>query len=375
MFMKRKEITFDRFVRIMAVIVGLVLTYLLLDRLSGVLLPFLIAWLMAYMLFPIVLFFQHKCRLKSRALSIVVTLLVVLGCISGALYCIVPPVVEESVRLKNIAIDYLTHDGTIKDVTDEMLVFVRNQIDINKLLEVLTVDDVTTFVEKAVPKMHQIITSSFNMVVGVVCSLISLIYMFFILMDYEEMSVGIIKMVPPSRRGIVKNVLSDVERGMNGYFRGQSLIAFLVGIMFSIGFMIIGLPLAIPLGLFIGLLNLVPYLQTLGLVPTIVLALLKAHDTGTSFWSIMLAAFIVFAVVQSIQDWFLTPRIMGKVTGMKAAIILLSLSVWGSLLGFVGLIIALPLTSLLASYYKRYVIEDGEEQTEVSQQTPGDTNP
>ena len=154
----------------------------------------------------------------------------------------------------------------------------------------------------------------------------------------------------------------DVKNGMNAYFRGQSLIALLVGILFSIGFLIIDFPMAIGLGLFIGFLNLIPYMQTLGFIPTIILALVKAADTGQNFWIILLSAFIVFAVVQTIQDVILTPRIMGHVMGMNPAIILLSLSIWGSLLGIIGLIIALPLTTLLISYYRRFVLKetDGE---------------
>jgi predicted PurR-regulated permease PerM len=74
-------------------------------------------------------------------------------------------------------------------------------------------------------------------------------------------------------------IVTDVKEGMNRYFRGQSLVAFLVGILFSIGFLIIDFPLAIGFGLFIGLLNLVPYLQLIAFVPTILLALLKAADT------------------------------------------------------------------------------------------------
>ena len=148
---------------------------------------------------------------------------------------------------------------------------------------------------------------------------------------------------------------------MNAYFRGQSLIALTVGILFSIGFSIIGFPMAIGLGLFIGLLNMVPYMQVIGLVPTIFLALLEARDTDRSFWWLMLLALIVFAVVQLIQDLILTPRIMGKVMGLKPAIILLSLSVWGSLLGIIGLIIALPLTTLIWSYYKRLLQIENDE--------------
>ena len=153
-------------------------------------------------------------------------------------------------------------------------------------------------------------------------------------------------------------VAHDVKSGMNAYFRGQSLIALCVGILFCIGFLIIDFPMAIGLGLFIGLLNLIPYLQLVGFIPTVILALVKAADTGQSFWLILLCALAVFAVVQTIQDVFLTPRIMGHAMGLKPAIILLSLSIWGSLLGIIGLIIALPLTTLLISYYRRFILKE-----------------
>ena len=109
------------------------------------------------------------------------------------------------------------------------------------------------------------------------------------------------------------------------------------------------------------LLNLVPYLQTLGFAPAILLALLKAHDTGGNFWLIMIGFTIAVLIVQTLQDAVITPKVMGKVTGLSAAVILLSLSIWGTLLGFIGLIIALPLTTLLISYYKRYVLKENED--------------
>lgn len=143
---------------------------------------------------------------------------------------------------------------------------------------------------------------------------------------------------------------------MNRYFRGQALVAFCVGILFSIGFLIIDFPMAIALGLFIGALNMVPYLQIIGFLPTVILAILKAADTGENFWVILAGALVVFIVVQAIQDGFLVPRIMGKITGLNPAIILLSLSIWGSLLGMLGMIIALPLTTLMLSYYQRFII-------------------
>jgi predicted PurR-regulated permease PerM len=158
-------------------------------------------------------------------------------------------------------------------------------------------------------------------------------------------------------RSFAVQLVNDITQGMNLYFRGQGIVAFCVGVLFSIGFLIIGFPMAIGLGMFIGLLNMVPYLQLLGFIPTILLAVVKAAETGESFWFILLGALIVFAVVQVIQDTILTPKIMGRVMGMNSAIILLSLSIWGSLMGILGMIIALPMTTLLITYYQRYVIE------------------
>ena len=353
-----KEITFDRFVRALMAVIVVVLLYVLLRKLSGVLIPFFVAWLVAYLLYPAVCFFQYRCRLKSRVLSILVTLLIVTGVLVGAGCLVIPSAIEEVARLKNMIVDYVATDQMVNSVSDEVELFLKRHIDYRQIVSALTFEDVSSLVERGLPQVFRLISNSVNTLVGVVASFISIIYLFFILLDYEQMSRGIIRMVPPAKRTLVHGVLKDVKHGMNSYFRGQSLIAFLVGILFSIGFLIIDFPLAIPLGLFIGMLNLVPYLQTLGFIPTIVLALLKAHDTGENFWAILLAALAVFAVVQTIQDMILTPRIMGRVMGLNAAVILLSLSVWGALLGFIGLIIALPLTTLIISYYKRYVLEE-----------------
>ena len=101
-------------------------------------------------------------------------------------------------------------------------------------------------------------------------------------------------------------------------------------------------------------------LHTFALIPTAFLALLKAADTGQNFWIIFASALIVFAVVQILSDMVITPKIMGKAMGLNPAILLLSLSVWGALLGFIGLIIALPLTTLIIAYWQRYVTKEGD---------------
>ena len=115
--------------------------------------------------------------------------------------------------------------------------------------------------------------------------------------------------------------------------------------------------MAVAFGMFIGMLNMVPYLQLISLPIAALLCIVGYVDTGVDFWLIFWETMAVYIVVQAIQDLILTPKIMGKAMGLNPAIILLSLSIWGSLLGIMGMIIALPLTTLVLSYYVRYVVQ------------------
>jgi predicted PurR-regulated permease PerM len=356
--MLEKEITFDRVVRwlIAALIaVGLVL---LINRLSKVLLPFFIAWIMAYMIYPFVCFLQNKCRLKYRVLSIVVALLVVFAVITLAAFLVVPPIIEESLRMAKLITVYFHDTFASSEFMANIQGMLQSYASDDSLMKLLQHSSVMDVAENLVMKAWEFLSGTINFAIGLLGSLVVLLYLFFILMDYEKISDGWIRFIPAGQRKFASMVAGDVKSGMNAYFRGQSLIALLVGILFSIGFLIIDFPMAIGLGLFIGLLNLIPYLQLVGFIPTIILALVKAADTGQSFWVIILCALAVFAVVQTIQDVILTPRIMGHVMGLNPAIILLSLSIWGSLLGIIGLIIALPLTTLLISYYRRFILKE-----------------
>lgn len=355
--MLEKEITFDRFIRglIAVAIVGLALY--ILNRLSNVLLPFFIAWFFAYMIYPAVKFFQYRLHLKSRLLAIVVTLLLFLGCLTGVLYLIIPPIVAEFMKFREVTGEFIRQNGGA-GIAVAVETFLQQHIDENAIMQLLHEKNIVEALKVAINQLWNLLSQTVDIIFALVGFCIVLLYLFFILIDYEELSNGWIKLVPKGSRRIATRLVDDVQRGMNSYFRGQALVAFLVGILFSIGFVIIDFPLAIGLGLFIGLLNLVPYLQAVGFIPTILLAILKANDTGESFWLILLSACIVFIVVQSIEDAFLVPKIMGKIMGMNPAVILLALSVWGSLMGIIGLIIALPLTTLILSYYRQFIALD-----------------
>ncbi len=184
-----------------------------------------------------------------------------------------------------------------------------------------------------------------------------MLYLVFIMLHYERLMLSSRQLLPYNHRRRVFRIFDDIKMAMNRYFRGQFLIAFSVGILFSIGFLIIGLPMAVVMGMFIGMLNMVPYLQLISLPITAILCLVAFVSGNADFWVIFWEAMAVYVVVQLIQDLILTPKIMGKAMGLNPAIILLSLSIWGCLLGFMGLIIALPLTTLILSYYDLYVVQ------------------
>ncbi len=353
----QKEITFDSFVRgilAAALFVGFVM---LLNRLSSVLLPFFVAWLVSYLMFPLVKFFQYRCHLKYRLLGIICSFLVVGIVLTGLFWLIIPPMLEESIRVKDLLLSYIRSDATMSNIPNLIEDFIRENITEKEVKAMITQEGFQNAVKEAVPRVWAVIVQSVNIVSSIFSLTMVVLYTLFILLDYEEIAKGWVEMLPRRMRSFALKVVADVEQGMNLYFRGQAVVALCVGVLFSIGFLIIDFPMAIGLGMFIGLLNMVPYLQLLGFIPTILLAVVKASDTGQSFWLIMLAALIVFAVVQIIQDTVLTPKIMGHVTGLNSAIILLSLSVWGSLLGIMGMIIALPLTTLLISYYQKYIVK------------------
>jgi predicted PurR-regulated permease PerM len=226
------------------------------------------------------------------------------------------------------------------------------------LQSVLKDENLMAVIKKVAPQLWNILNGSISVIIGTMAMVIVFLYLIFILIDYEKVTKGMFDIIPGKYRGLITEIIQDLEQGMNRYFRGQALVAIIVSVLFCIGFSIVGLPLAIAMGLFLGVLNLVPYLKTIAIVPGTFLAFLQSVETGQSFLSVMLWLVAIFMFIQVIEDMFLVPKIMGKVTGLNPAIILLSLSVWGSLMGMIGLIIALPLTTLIISYYKRFVLNE-----------------
>jgi predicted PurR-regulated permease PerM len=356
--MPQKEITFDKFIRYSGIVLLVIAVILLVKYLSAVLIPFFVAWVFAYLLFPVVKFIENKLHVHVRALSIIITLIFVIAIIGGIIYLIIPPMIEQFQKLYDILANWMhtsTHTNDLSAWLSEKITENQHQIE-----QFFKSKDFADALKTAMPKVFSVLGQTANVVISIVASLITLLYTFFILLDYEYLTTNWIRIFPKKNRPFWHELAQDVERELNNYIRGQGLVALCMAIMFCIGFTIMDFPMAISLGILIGILDLIPYMHTFALIPTAFLAMLKAADTGQSFWLIFGMAVGLFIVVQVITDMVVTPKIMGKAMGLNPAILLLALSVWGALLGFIGLIIALPLTTLIIAYWKRYVTKEEE---------------
>jgi len=351
-----KEITFDKFIRWAGIVTLVIAVLYITNYLSEVLLPFFIAWFFAYLLYPVVKFIENKLHVKVRAISILLAMGAAIAIVGGVIWLIIPPMIDQFDKLGEVLTRWVhqtTHTNNLTMLIKEWLQ--DNQTTIERFLKS---KDFSDALKTTMPKVFSVVSQTATVLMSIVASMITLLYMFFILLDYETLTANWVRIFPKKNRPFWSALMKDVERELNNYIRGQGMVALCMGIMFCIGFTIIGFPMAIGLGILIGIMDLVPYLHTFALIPTAFLAMLKAADTGQNFWVVFGLAVLVFCVVQVITDMVVTPKIMGKAMGLNPAILLLSLSIWGALLGFIGLIVALPLTTLLIAYWQRYVTRE-----------------
>jgi len=356
-----RSFTFDRVVRL-ALFAGFAwCLVLLLDYLSDVLLPFVTGLVVAYFLDPVTNRVQHV--IKPRVLAALFTLVSITLAVFLVVWFMVPMVGNELADMGR-TVSKMAADTELAQAAKERLP--ENVWE--EVNEILKREDVKRYLtsdgavqmakdtaKKLLPGVWGMLSGAANVLTFITGLLVIMLYVVFLLIDYDNMAARWRDYLPPGMRDDVSGFVGEFIQATNRYFRSQALVACCVAVLFAIGFSIIGLPLAILMGIFIGLLNMVPYLQIVGTIPCLLLAGLKALEQGDNFLGALGLVLLVFGVVQLIQETVLVSRVQGEAMGLSPAIILLSISVWGKLLGFLGLILALPLTCLGLTYYRRYL--------------------
>ena len=357
----RREFTFDRIARMLVLSVLILLIYVAVQAIWSVILPFLLAGIFAYVMMPLVRFFQYTLRLRSRGLSVILTLLLLGAVVYLAVIFIIPSINAEIEKTLQVIAGYSSGQDILTMILPRNIRnYLNGGLRWGNFPQQLSFEKVLENVKLLLDQVGGIINSTLSIFSWGLVFLIGFVYFVFILLDFENLGRGFISLFPKTLRPTIRTISMDLDRYMNNYFRGQALVAMSVGILLSIGFNIIGLPLATAMGIFIGILNFIPYMQALGIIPLGLASLLMAAQTGENAFVCMLLAYGVLMIVQIIQDMIIVPRIMGQTMGMRPSLILLVLSIWGYLLGFFGMLIALPITMFIYSLYMRYVLQDEE---------------
>lgn len=312
----RTPYTFDRVVRIVFTVIGILGALYLLDMLNAVLLPFMVACLMAYILEPVVKFNMRVFRLKSRFLPVVLTLLEALALLTIFCMIFIPYLIHECREMAATITKYATTQIHIPYVSERIHDFIRDNINLEEISRWMSREEWIRLTKQTLSSSWNFVSSSVAFIFGVVSWVIVFLYLIFIMLDYERLMLSFRQLVPYQHRHRVFHIFDDVKNAMNRYFRGQFVIAMSVGVLFAIGFLIIGLPMGVVLGLFIGLLNMVPYLQLISLPVTAVLCVVAYVADGVDFWVIFWESMAVYVVVQCIQDLILTPKSWGRPWGL-----------------------------------------------------------
>lgn len=343
---------FAAVVGILALIVYLLhVVGLVLQRFSGVIWPIAIAGILALVLQPLVGFLQNRFRLPR--LSAVLTLYGLVVLAAAALVLSVAPAVIGQI------IDFFSYLPTLWAHTlawgeahfPDWLAVVRRYSEnpaIKNALAALTAQaqDLASLI---VPSLKQAGAGLFGFF-GFVASLAVIpVYLFFFLMaegnDPTHRFSEHLGFLREDHRDDVIFLVREFISIVVAFFRGQLIIGLIMGVLLALGFSIAGLKFGLALGLIIGLLNIVPYLGSiLGLSIALPLALLQP---GGGLWLVG-ACLGVFAAVQAIEGWFLTPRIMGKQTGLHPGAIIFAVFFWGEALGgLLGMLLAVPFTAFV----------------------------
>ncbi len=193
----------------------------------------------------------------------------------------------------------------------------------------------------------KVFTTIFESTMSLIGALVYLILVpvliYYLLVSYDEIRTGIVDLIPPYTREPVLRKMKQMDEIIAGFIRGQFTVCLILAFLYSVGFTLIGIDLAVVLGIVSGLLWIIPYVGTLiALVGGVIMALVKFGD-------ILHPAYVVLliTVTQLLEGYILTPRIVGGVIGLHPVVYIIALIVGAKLYGLIGMLTAIPATAML----------------------------
>jgi predicted PurR-regulated permease PerM len=322
---------------------------------SGVIWPLAVAGVLALILRPLLQVLERKMKLR-RLTAVVLLYGAFVLLVGGALLLLVPPLIAQ-------VIDFIAYVPTLWDSATNFvqqnypawIALAKKQLanpTVKSAVDAI-VGESKTFFTHALPSLRAAFGGLLDVMAFITHIAIIPVYLFFFLLARGAPTTNLGKHLPFLRPGVREDVVfltSEFVSIIESFFRGQLLIGLSMGVLFAIGFSIVGLKFGLFIGLLLGVLNIVPYLGTiLGL--TIALPLAFFQPGGG--WQLLGGVLIVKAVVQCIESWVLTPKIMGHHTGLHPVVIIIAVFFWGTAFGGVlGMLLAVPLTAFFVTAWR-----------------------
>ncbi len=199
--------------------------------------------------------------------------------------------------------------------------------------------------------LTRMVQTAFSSVLDFVLALLNLavipIFAAYLLYDMNRIREGLKELVPPRYRPYALARLRAVDRLLAAFVRGQVTVCLMLGVFYAIGLTACGVPMGIPVGLLIGFFNLIPFMSyVLGLPLALLLSWLDQPDPGR-----LVTVAVIFTVGQFVEGNFITPRIVGDTLGLHAVVVMLAVIAGGTLFGFVGMLLAMPVTAALSVFW------------------------
>lgn len=313
----------------------------LLQWLGPVLVPFVVAAVMAYVLHPWVERLQQ--RRVPAWLGAGLAIVVLMGVLLAVLLLIVPVVTRQWPLLREQIPALLEH-------FNDWLVPWAQQWGLNVALDVGSVRELLAqlFSGHGSDVWAHVLSSlriGGSVVLAILGNLVLMpIVAYYLLLDWPASVQRCKSLIPPRWRAATESFLSDTDQVLGHYLRGQLMVMSVLAVFYTVGLSLVGLDLALPIGVFTGLAVFVPYLGFgLGLVLAALAALLQFQSLDMVLWVLA-----VYGLGQLLESLYLTPRLIGERIGLHPIAVIFALMVFGHALGFVGVLIALPASAVVA---------------------------
>ncbi len=341
MFKNRKKIVLGLIIFLS--IAAFYFLYIVREALLAVFYPLFFSILIAYLLNPLIVILENKGIERVCGIIIVYAALILVLTVLG-IY-IVPLMVSELNNLIEMLPFYT------KKVQSIIFYFRKNYATTGLPESIKTVLDENIINMENV--LLNILENILNKIMGVFSHFLSLIITpvlgFYILKDLHQIKESMVKIFPQKYRSKILNIVMDIDKTLGHYIRGQIIVSFMVALLITIGLYIIGIKYAVIIGLVAGIANIIPYFgPIIGAIPAVIFAALKGPMSA--LW-----ALIVFVVVQQIESSIISPKIMQETVGIHPIIVILSLIFGGQLMGFWGMLLAIPVTAIIKVLLKHII--------------------